>query len=158
MACVMVKMANGEGDINISALADGFAIVQTFHHGEQSCVFLHRACKGIEHAGTRCPSCCVPARLRDPGALHRLCHLIGCAQGHARKPLACGRIADGQIVSRGGEDAIDIGANKATVIGNPLKRYAVILRGCAILHSIKNGFYTHLIIQSGDGDWQSIRQ
>ena len=154
----MVKMSNGERDINVPAFTDGLAIVQRFRHGEQSCVFLHQTCEGIEHAGARRPPCFLPVRLRSSGALHRLCHLIFCAQGHACKLLACRRIANGQIVPRRREGAIDIRANKAAVIGNPLKRYAAIFRGCAILHCVKNCFNRHRIIQSGGGDWQNIRQ
>jgi hypothetical protein len=119
--CVVVEMADREGDINIAGFADRFAVVQRFYHGQKARVFLHETGDSIKDFGAGCAVFC-PFRLGFARGGHSDGNL-GCgAFCDASKLFTCRRVGRCEIIAQRAPFAVDKMARNAATVCQPYER------------------------------------
>ncbi len=100
-ARMVIEVPGGKRDVQVTRLADRFAVVQRVEYGEQPAVFLDLPRQGVQEAGPHVAGRGGPACLGSSGCLHGTVHISGTALAYPRQHFAGGGV-DRVETGRGG--------------------------------------------------------
>ncbi len=131
-------MPGDEGDVDVAALTDRFAVVEGFQRGEEAGVFLGEAREGVEDLRAFVDREGGPFRLGSAGGFHRVGDVVGGALGDLGEGLAGGGVRGREGLTRRGEAAVDEMAEAAVVFGDPGEGLGGGFRGGAVGHAVED--------------------
>ncbi len=136
-------MTCGKGDVYITGLADGFAVVEAFHYGQKATVLLDQASKRVEDTGAGRATLLFPLGLGAASGFNGFFNLgIGTFGEACETLIRCG-INDGDVITQWSPCAVDKRTGNAAAVRKPSQGFGAAFRGGAVVHSVEDVFDGH---------------